>query len=404
MTTLTAARTLPRAGAYWTAAAVAAVALWTSAAPSTAYPLYGAAWHLTPAVTTAIFAVYPAALVVVLLVFGDLADHLGRRTTILLGVGAMLAGTLLFAVAPSVAWVFAGRVLMGVGVGLALSPASAAVAELSRPGRERAAGSVVTASTALGLALATLVGGALIQYAAFPLHLDFWVLAVVLVGVGVSAWFLPRHTRAEDVARWRPRAIHIAPGLGGVYVVSALAVSTAYMFGAVFLSLGADVAEELIHTRNVLVVGAVLALMSVLIGVTAVATRGVAPRRTVAAGSVTVLVAFALLLASASEQSLPLFLVTTVVAGSAYALLFSGGLGLVSRHAPAHHRAGTISAVYLVAYVLQGATAIALGLVATSDGLSRALLVGAVGAGVVAIATFAASVRDHRNAPALATE
>src|ERR1700754_778075 len=93
-------RPLSRRGGFWTAAAVAGISLWTSAAPTTTYPLYASAWHLTPTATTAIFAVYPVVLVVFLLVFGQLSDYIGRRATMLYGMGAMLAGVLLFAIAP----------------------------------------------------------------------------------------------------------------------------------------------------------------------------------------------------------------------------------------------------------------------------------------------------------------
>ena len=172
-TSPTPGRTLGRRASFWTAAAVAALALWTSGAPSVSYPLYAAEWHLTPTTTNAIFAVYPIVLVVVLVVLGDLSDHIGRRACIVLGLVAILVGVVLFAVAPSVAWVFVGRAFMGLGVGLSLSPASAAMVDLSPPGQVARAGSITTAATATGLALATLVGGALVQYAPYPLHLDY---------------------------------------------------------------------------------------------------------------------------------------------------------------------------------------------------------------------------------------
>jgi MFS family permease len=382
-------RTLPRAASYWTAAAVAAIALWTSGAPSTTYPLYEAQWHVTPAVTTTIFAVYPLTLVIVLLVFGDLADHLGRRAAILLGLAGMLLGTLLFAVAPNIAVVLIGRALMGIGVGLALSPASAAVLEFSRPGRERSAGSVTTAATALGLAFATLIGGALIEYAPFPLHLDFWVLTAAIAAVAVSVWFLPRHTRDESRGPWRPRGVTVASGIRLLYVVAALAVGVAYMFGSVFLALGAQIAEQITATHNVFVVGAILAIMSTVIGITAIATRSVRPQVSIAIGSVVTLVAFGFLLDSAFTGSLQVFMVTTLFSGAAYALMFAGGLGLIGQNAPAHHRAGTISAVYLVAYILQGAAAITLGLIATDAGLRAAL---ELGAGVVSAFAVAALI------------
>jgi hypothetical protein len=53
--------------------------------------------------------------------------------------------------------------------------------EFSPAGQASRAGSITTAAQALGLALALLVGGALIAYAPLPTRLNFWVL---FVGMG----------------------------------------------------------------------------------------------------------------------------------------------------------------------------------------------------------------------------
>ncbi|WP_328518709.1 MFS transporter [Kribbella sp. NBC_00359] len=384
-------RTLSRRASFWTAAAVAGISLWTSAAPTTAYPLYASTWHLTPTATTAIFAVYPVVLVVFLLLFGQLSDYIGRRATMLYGVGALFAGVLLFAIAPSVGWVYAGRALMGAGVGLALTPATAAVVEFSALGKAARASSITTASTAAGLSLATIVGGGLIEYAPAPLHLDFWVLLAVIAVVFGFVWRMPRHTKDESQGQWRPRPITVAKGIRVVYVASAVAVTAAYAFGSVFLALGAQVARQLIGTENIFVIGLILAIMSATIGITAIVGRRFPAGRLVAVGAVATLVDLALLEASATAHSLPLFMITTVLGGISYGLLFSGGLGLITTHAPAHHRGGTVAAVYLVAYVLQGAIALTLGLVATASGLGTALLLGVIVIGSLAVLVIAAA-------------
>jgi MFS family permease len=145
----------------------------------------------------------------------------------------------------------------------------------------------------------------------------------------------------------------------------------------------------LIGTTNVLVTGLVLAIMSSMIGVTAIVSRRFPARLLVAAGAVVTLVDLVLLVTSAHTHSLPLFMVTTVFGGAGYGLLFSGGLGLISSHAPAHHRGGTVSAVYLVAYALQGAIALTLGAIATASGLATALLLGAIVIGALVIVVIA---------------
>jgi MFS family permease len=382
-------RTLSRKASFWTAAAVAGLSLWTSAAPTTTYPIYARTWHLSPTATTAIFAVYPIVLVAFLLLFGQVSDYIGRRVTMLYGLAAMTAGLLFFAVAPSVGWVYAGRALMGVGVGLALTPATAAAVEFSAPGKAARASSITTLATTVGLSLATIIGGGLIQYAPAPRHLDFWVLIGVIALVVPFVWMMPRHTKDESQGRWRPRPVRVPKGIRLLYAAAALAVTTSFAFGSVFLALGAQVARDVIGSTNIFVTGLVLAILSATGGLTAILTRGFPATRQVLAGTGFVTSALVLFEVSARTHSLPLFIVTSLLAGISYGLLFAGGLGLVATHAPAHHRGGTVSAVYLVAYVGQGTVALSLGLIATASGLSTALLIGVIAIGVLAILAFA---------------
>ena len=53
------------------------------------------------------------------------------------------------------------------------------------------------------------------------------------------------------------------------------------------------------------------------------------------------------------------FVAMAVIFGVAYSFAFTGGLGLVNRAAPAHHRGATLSLLYLFAYLLQALTAVA---------------------------------------------
>ncbi len=203
---------LGRRGSLWVSAGVVAHTLWTSAAPAMAYRLYANEWHLSHTVTAGIFAIYPIVVVAVLIGFGDISDHLGRRVAMLMGLGASLAGTLLFAIAPSVDWLFVARALMGVGVGLTAGPSTAAVLEFARGGAPKRAALITTMAQASGFATALLLGGALVQYAPWPTRLSFWVLAALLALLFAAAWFLPRHIGAETDGRWRPRGAVYSEG------------------------------------------------------------------------------------------------------------------------------------------------------------------------------------------------
>ena len=175
-----AAPTLGQRASLWVSAGVVIHTFWTSAAPAMTYPLYAQEWGLTPTVITAIFAIYPIVVVVALICFGEISDYAGRRATILFGLGASLLGVFCFGVAPGVFWLFVGRVLMGLGVGLSAGPSTAAMVEFSPPGQSERAGSITTAAQAAGYVMAFLLGGALIQYAPLP----------STAGVGYSLLFL----------------------------------------------------------------------------------------------------------------------------------------------------------------------------------------------------------------------
>lgn len=391
-------RELGHRASFWVAAAVLVHTLWTSAAPALTYPLYAAQWHLTPTVTTGMFAIYPIVVVAVLLLFGNLSDRIGRRTTMLMGLTASLAGGLLFALAPGVEWIFVGRALMGVGVGLSASPATAALVEFSRPGQTGRASMIATAATSLGLALATLVGGALIQYAPHPTHLNFWVLSVAVSVLIIAAWFLPRHAITDPAIRWKPGSVTIPKGIGLIFTISSLAIIAAYAHGALMLSLGAQIARDLIGSSNALVNGATMALFALVSGTVAVLAKRLSAHTSVVLGAAVATLGMGLIVASAATSSLPLFLASATFSGGSYSLMFLGGLGLISAHAPAHQRVATISAVYLIGYLMMGSIALSLGLIATAWTLQIAIDVGAPAVALLGVAAATLVVIERRPA------
>ncbi|MCP2265501.1 MFS transporter [Promicromonospora thailandica] len=376
------------------AALVLAVCLWASGAPSVLYPAYAARWDLTPLTVTSVFATYPLALLVMLVLAGGLADVVGRRRAMLAGLTLIGLGAVSFAVAQGVGLLFVGRALQGVGVGLAMSAASAAVVESFPDGARRSAGTVTTASTSGGLVLAMVVGGTLAQLAPLPLVLTYVVLAVATV-VTLALVLLTPHSRGTT-RDLRPRLPRFARGTGRHVVIAALAVVVAYSVGAVFMALGAQMARQLTGTTSLLVIGLLLGLSSAVIGVTALVLARVDPSVSVAVGAAVSLAGLALMVVTGRAGSLGVFVAWCVVSGIGYSLTFAGGVGIVGREAPATHRAGTFSLVYLAGYFFQTVVSVGLGALATAHGLPAAIDVGAAGVGALGVGLLAAAVVDLR--------
>jgi Major Facilitator Superfamily len=388
-TALVTEASLGRRASLFVSAGVVAHTLWTSAAPALAYRLYADEWHLNHTVTTGIFAIYPVVVVLTLIGFGDISDHIGRRATMLMGLGASLAGTVLFAAAPDVLWLFAARTLMGVGVGLSAGPSTVAVVEFAAGGpgdSSRRAALIATVAQAAGFAAALLLGGALIAYAPWPTHLSFWVLTMLLVLLFVATWFLPHHTTTDMSMVWRPRLPFVPPNVRKAFATASVAMMTAYTHGVLILSLGGQVAHDLIGSPNALVNGAVLSLFAIVSGTVSIVARSLTARIAMTLGAFASATGMGLLAMAVALHGLPIFLLATVMAGAGYSLLFLSALQVMNTAAPAQHRGAVLSALYLLAYLSMGMVAISLGIVATGWGLRLAT---DLGAGVIALLSLA---------------
>jgi MFS family permease len=369
------------------------------------YQLYADEWLLTHTVTTGIFAIYPIVVVTILILFGDISDHIGRRTTMLLGLGASLIGAFLFAVAPNVLWLFAGRAFMGVGVGLTAGPSTAAIVEFSTEGQAKRAASVTAAAQAFGFTGALLLGGALTQYAPWPSHLSFWVLFALIALLCAATWFLPRHVGGQASGRWRPKVPSLPSGLRPAFALASGAMTTAYTHGVLILSLGGQVARDLVGSPNALVNGTALSLFAITFGVLGIVGRDLRPWPAMMLGAIASSAGMGLLALSVAWHGLSIFLAATAVSGVGYSLLFLGGLALINSAVPAERRGGVLSALYLFAYLSLGIVALVLGAVATQRGLGLAV---DLGAGIITLLSLVTiglivSLRMSANAPAVSS-
>jgi len=384
---------LGQRGTFWSAAIVLALCLWASGAPSVLYPVYAAEWHLPAVVTTSVFGVYPLALLVVLVLFGSLSDTIGRRRTMLLGIALIAASAAVFALAPNVAFLYLGRVLQGLGTGFAIGAASAALVENNYFSNPRVASTLTTVATSTGLTLALIVSGALAQLAPLPLVLSFVVLFVLSALAFLLIALTPRDRRV-DAPRWRFSAPRPAPGILRVFIVATLSVSAAYSVGAIFLSLGAQMARDFTGTTDLLVIGLVLGVSSFAIGVTALFLSRVPAHLSALIGAAISMAGLGLMALSSASGSIGLLLAWCVVGGIGYSFAFTGGLGLINRAAPAQHRGATLSLLYLFAYLFQAVTAIGAGVLATALGLETAVELAAPLVGLLCVAVLVLGAID----------
>ncbi|HEX3589986.1 MAG TPA: MFS transporter [Pseudonocardiaceae bacterium] len=155
---------------------------------------------------------YVVGLIPGLLIASALSDRFGRKPVLLAGLVASIIGSAVLAAGQvgGAGWIIAGRLLCGVGVGIAMAVGTAWVSELSTPDFDPAAGSGAGARRAsialtLGLGIGPGCAGLLAQWAPLPLVLPYVVQVALAIPALVLLWSQGVETRFDRgaVGLWR---------------------------------------------------------------------------------------------------------------------------------------------------------------------------------------------------------
>lgn len=98
-------------------------------------------------------------------ILGNLSDQYGRRPILLLSLVGFAIDYLLLAFAPSLTWLFIGRLIAGV-MGASITTATAYIADISTPEKRAQNFGMVGAAFGLGFIIGPVVGGLLGQFGA----------------------------------------------------------------------------------------------------------------------------------------------------------------------------------------------------------------------------------------------
>ena len=142
-------RTLSPTVAFGLLASILVMLLASSSAPTPLYATYQAEWGFSAITITVVFGVYAVAVLLSLLVFGALSDHVGRRPVLVTALVIQAGVMLVFAFAGGVDVLLLARVLQGLATGAAVGAIGAGLVDL-HPGRgpvANAAGAMTGSAT-----------------------------------------------------------------------------------------------------------------------------------------------------------------------------------------------------------------------------------------------------------------
>jgi MFS transporter, DHA1 family, tetracycline resistance protein len=143
-------------------------------------------------------------------IIGSLSDRFGRRPVILLSNLGLGLDYLLMAVAPTLSWLFVGRIISGI-TSASYPTAGAYIADVTPPAERAARFGMLGAAFGLGFILGPAVGGLL---GGIDLRLPFWVAAGLSLANATYGYFiLPESLPREKRRPFHLRNAHVASSL-----------------------------------------------------------------------------------------------------------------------------------------------------------------------------------------------
>ena len=128
---------------------------------------------------------------------GNLSDKFGRRPIILISLFAFSMDYLLLAFAPTITWIFIGRIIAGI-TGASITTASAYIADVSTPENRAKNFGMIGAAFGLGFIIGPVIGGLLGQYGS---RVPFYAAAVLCLLNFLYGYFILPESLSKDNRR-----------------------------------------------------------------------------------------------------------------------------------------------------------------------------------------------------------
>lgn len=381
--------TLPIFKAAWI---VTAVFILSNAAT----PLY-AHWQqslgFASGTLTLIFGCYILGLLLTLAVAGQLADHFGRKTLLLPGIGIAIIAALLFEHASSVAMLMIARLLSGISVGIVVSAGMANVVEQASEQRKPFASLIASVSMVLGAGTGPLLAGVIAQYLPEPVSRVFNVEIGLLFLALLVVLRMP-HRRLGS-GPFRPHLPSVARKHLGVVALGVSFFGPGLTATCFVLALGPKLLATLLQANSPLIAGS----MAFVMFLTAVGVQFAAKKRAmtlifILSGLATI-AAMASLWGALQAGSAALLVVAAMLAGAGQGLGQLGGLTLIANNIAPQRRAEANAIFNVGGYVPAGIIPVVTGYLIDLFGIQLAISVLTAVIATLALVALSMLLRNH---------
>jgi predicted MFS family arabinose efflux permease len=372
--------------------------------PTPLYPDYQARLGFGPLTVTIVFATYAVGVLVALLAFGRASDTIGRRPTLLGGLGAAALSGLVFLLAAPVTdhglgltLLIIGRFLSGISAGIFTGSATATLADYAGSEHKTRASLVAAVANIGGLGLGPLVAGALAKQVPHPLVVPYAVhLGLVAVAAALLA-VVPETVRIDGPRRLTVQRLEVPDQLRAIFIQAGTAGFAGFAVLGFFTAVTPATLAVLGH-HDPLVTGAVVFVVFAASALGQVASLPMPVRSALLTGTAVLIVGVGGVGAGIGLKALWLLVAGGAVAGLGQGLSFRSALGSVTGASPSDRRASVSSSFFALCYVGISLPVVGIGAASAAYGLVRTAEVFAGIVAVLALAAFTSLARRREYA------
>jgi MFS family permease len=382
--------TASRGAAFALLSSILVTLLASSSAPTPLYATYQARWGFSAVALTVVFAVYAVAVLVALLVFGALSDHVGRRPVLTVALIAQAGVMLVFATASGLPVLLLARVLQGLATGSAVAAIGAALVDLD-PERGPVANSV---GAMAGTASGSLVSALLVQLLPAPTQVVYLLLLGLFLLQAAGVRRIAETSRRVPGALRSLRPTLAVPGrVRGALAIAAPALTAVWALAGFYASIGPSLADLVNGSSSTILGGAALFVLAGSGALAVLAFQRIEARTLALAGTGLIIVGVGVVLLAVPAHSLIVFLAGTAIAGAGFGGGFQGGLRTILPLAGPNERAGVLAVIYVISYLALGLPAIGAGVLVIDTTVTQTAVVFGLAVIALAASTAAALVR-----------
>ncbi|WP_256394846.1 MFS transporter [Kocuria sp. TGY1127_2] len=343
--------------------------------PTPLYPQYQEVFGFGGMITTELFAIYAAGVILGLILFGRLSEATGRRPVLMAGLVLSVISAVLFWTGIAEWMLFTGRVFSGFAAGLLTSTGTVSVMENAPKGRARLGGAVATAANMGGLGLGVLMAGVVSQVAlailpeGWSLRSPYMVHAIMLVIAGLAL------VKVRDPVDRSHKGFRLqTPGIPSEARRQFGAASVAAVVGfatmGIYSSVVPNVLTGVLHVKAPAAVGIIIGLVFLTSAVAQICLKGLEDRSLILVGSLFLAVGMAFSILALWLGSLFLLVIAALLSGSGQGLLFMTGMRAVTKATRAERRTEVTTSYFVVAYLSISVPSVAAGLLIPGFGLA----------------------------------